>query len=130
MQIYKIKVGDYLHTCIIHSLTDGLTEAEHKHYLVLDVSDNMIDSILFHGSPLLTQKIFELEEIQKEFYISIIEDVKSEHIYRSYISQYGNLHRQEYIGTKYSWNDKTVMIPLSNLYYSGNGIWKEKPEGL
>lgn len=127
MSTHNIQVGDYLHACFLHNLNDETTEEEHKFYLVLDVSDNTIDSISFRGSPLPTQKIFKFEEIQKDFSISIIEDIKSEYIYRSYTSRYGNLHCREYIGTKYFWNDKTVIIPSSKIYYSGNGIWNEKP---
>lgn len=126
MSTHNIRVGDYLHACSLHNLNDDTTEEEHKYYLVLDVSDNAIDAISFCGSPLPTQKVFEFEEIQKDFSISIIEDVKSEYVYRSYTSRYGNLDCREYIGTKYFWNDKTVLIPASNIYYSGNGIWREK----
>lgn len=126
MSTHNIRVADYLHACSLHNLNDDTTEEEHKYYLVLDISDNAIDAISFCGSPLPTQKVFEFEEIQKDFSISIIEDVKSEYVYRSYTSRYGKLHRQEYIGTKYFWNDKTVTIPSSNIYYSGNGVWREK----
>lgn len=127
MSTHNIKAGDYLHTLVFHNTEDETVEAEHKYYLILDVSDNAIDAISFCGSPLPTQNVFEFEEIQKDFSISIIEDVKSEYVYRSYTSRYGNLHCREYIGTKYFWNDKTVLIPASNIYYSGNGIWREKP---
>lgn len=127
MSTHNIKAGDYLHTLVLHNTKDETVEEEHKYYLVLDVSDNAIDVISFCGSPLPTQKVFEFEEIPKDFSISIIEDFKSEYVYRSYTSRYGNLHRQEYIGTKYFWNDKTVTIPSSNIYYSGNGVWRENP---
>lgn len=126
MSTHNIRVGDYLHACSLHNLNDDTTEEEHKYYLVLDVSDNSIDSISFRGSPLPTQNVFEFEEIQKGFSISIIEDVKSEYVYQSYTSRYGNLHCREFIGEEYFWNDKTVLIPVSNIYYSGNGIWREK----
>ena len=136
MSTHNIRVGDYLHTCSLHKLNDKTAEEEHKYYLVLDVSDNTIDSISFRGSPLPTQKVFEFEKIQKEFSISIIEKLeilpeaisKSEYVYQRYISRYGNRDYQDYLGTRYIWNDKTVMIPASNLYYSGNGVWREKPE--
>lgn len=128
MTTHNIKAGHYLHTLVLQNTRDETVEEEHKYYLVLDASDNTIDAISFRGSPLPTQIVFEFEELQKEFTISIIEDIKSEYVYRSYFSRYGNLNCQEYIGTKYSWNDKTVMIPASDLYYSGIGVWSAKPE--
>lgn len=127
MEIKTIKVGDYLKDTIEHKLDDGTIDTEYKYYLVLDVSDTNIEAIPFGGSPLHIYDVFDKKEIEKDKLISIIKKAKSENVYKSYMTHYGNLYRQECVGTQYIWDGKTVMIPADNIYYSGNGVWREKP---
>ena len=73
--------------------------------------------------------VHEIEDIQNEYSVSIIENVESKYVYRTYTNN-GNLTCQEHTGTQYSWDGKTVLILVSNMYFAGNGIWRERPTGF
>lgn len=129
MPIHQIKVGDYLRELCIRNLKDELTEEYYKYYLVLDVSDNTLEVISYAGSTLHTKTVHEIEDIQNEYSVSIIENVESKYVYRTYTNN-GNLTCQEHTGTQYSWDGKTVLIPVSSIYFAGNGIWRDRPVGF
>lgn len=129
MPIHQIKVGDYLRELCIRNLKDELTEEYYVYYLVLDVSDNTLEVISYAGSALHTKTVHGIEDIQNEYSVSIIENVESKYVYRTYINN-GNLTCQEHTGTQYSWNGKTVLIPVSSIYFAGNGIWRDRPVGF
>lgn len=129
MPIHQIKVGNYLRERHIRNLKDELTEEYYKYYLVLDVSDNTVEVISYAGSALHTKTVHEFEDIQNDYSVSIIENVESKYVYRTYINK-GNLTCQEHIGTQYSWNGKTVLIPVSNVYFAGSGVWRDRPTGF
>ena len=129
MPIHQIKVGDYLRELCIRNLKDELTEEYYVYYLVLDVSDNTLEVISYAGSALHTKTVHEIEDIQNEYSVSIIENVESKYVYRTYTNN-GNLTCQEHTGTQYSWNGKTVLIPVSSIYFTGNGIWRDRPTGF
>ena len=129
MPIHQIKVGDYVRELFIRKLKDDTTEEDRKYYLILDVPDNTLEVIVFSGSPLPNSQVHEIEDLMNDYVISVIDAIESERIYRTYTNE-KNYICQEFIGEQYSWDGKTVLIPASNLYYSGNGIWRELPVGL
>lgn len=130
MPIHQIKVGNYIRELHTRKLNEDLTEDYYMYYLVLDVSENTVDVVPYAGSSSHTKTVFEIEEIKKEYSVSIITDVQIQTIYSPYTRRYGNLNCQKITGHQYSWNGKTVVISMSNIYYAGNGVWREIPEGF
>ena len=121
-----IEPGNFLSTTHVHTQPNGETVSELVHYLVLDVSDRAIDVIPLKGSPYINAAIFDWSEIEKDYQIVVIHNHKEETIRREFISQYSNLKCQEEVATVYTYNDKSVTLPRSKWYFSGNGVWKER----
>lgn len=121
-----IKPGDFISATNVYTQPDGQTVSELIYYLVLDVSNHVIDVLPFGGSACINATIFEWTEIEAEYNIVVINSHTEETIRREFISRYSNLKCQEEIATKYMWNGKTVTLPRSKWYFSGNGVWKER----
>lgn len=103
--------------CIRH-LKDGETEEYNQYYQILDISGSDLYVISFAGSPLPIETVHEIEEIQKEYSIVILDNYRQENVYRTFVNN-KNLTCQRLIGIRYTWNDKSVIIPASKYYYSG-----------
>ena len=70
---------------------------------------------------------YEIEQIQKEYSMIILDNYNVEYVYRTFVND-KNLTCQRLIGTRYTWDDKSVVIPASRYYYSGSGVLKELPD--
>lgn len=121
-----IKPGTFLSTTHVHTQPNGQTVSELVYYLVLDVSDRAIDVILLRGSPCINAAIFNWSEIAKDYQIVVISSHTEESIRREFISRYSNLKCQEEVATVYTYDGKSVTLPCSKWYFSGNGVWKER----
>lgn len=121
-----IEPGNFLSTTYVHTQPNGQTVSELVHYLVLDVSDRAIDVIPLKGSPYINAAIFDWSEIAKDYQIVVISSHTEESIRREFISRYSNLKCQEEVATVYTYDGKSVTLPCSKWYFSGNGVWKER----
>lgn len=121
-----IEPGNFLSTTHVHTQPNGETVSELVHYLILDVSDHAIDVIPLKGSPYINAAIFDWFKIEKDYQIVVISSYTEETIRHEFIGKYSNLKCQEEIATKYTYAGKSVTLPHSKWYFSGNGVWKER----
>ncbi len=126
MQSYQIKVGDHLRENRTLKFPDDIIEKYMQYYLILDVSDTALEVLPYVGTALHTETVYDLADIKDDYDIIIIQNCHKEDVFKEFINK-TNLHCKRKIATRYSWNDKTVSIPASRVYYSGNGVWREIP---
>ena len=123
----NINVGEFIEKKCIRKLKDGETEEYSQYYQILNISGNELCVISFAGSPLPVETKYEIEQIQKEYFMIILDNYHVEYVYRTFIND-KNLTCQRLIGTRYTWDDKSVVIPIKRYYYSGFGVLKKMPD--
>jgi len=129
MRNYQIKVGDHLRENRTRKFPDGTTEKDMQYYLILDVSDTALEVLPYAGSALHTVTVYDLADVKNDYDIIVIQDYHETDVLEEFINRL-NLHCKRKVATRYSWSGKSVSIPVSRMYFSGNGVWREIPAGF